>query len=278
MRRFGASLAAGALALVVLPHAAAAQCEGGTTVAGHYAPDGITYVPGGCAETNPTTPGQLYPSGAQPAPSTNPAQGGSHLPGQTQPSDLIPVNSSDLGPAPSMVNDPAAGHQPSPAGVTVNPSPNVGTVTAPGVPSIPGTAVGPATYPGGPLGVGPAVEAPSATGPTTTLPGEIPPSGAPALTGNRGVPSVDVYPGSVVNPAAPAGAAPANAVAPPNQVVQSPNGTGSGPAETVRVRQPGSDDTGSAVDDGTSATDEAVQPGEQAANQGPPVIITVPGE
>jgi hypothetical protein len=103
MNTFAASLVVVALALFGLPTIAAAQCEGGVTVSGHYLPN-LTYVPGGCAYTNPTTPGQLYPSGAQPAPSTNPALAGSRLPGQQQPSDLIPVNSSDLGPAPSLVN------------------------------------------------------------------------------------------------------------------------------------------------------------------------------
>ena len=104
MKRFAVGVAAASLAFVFVPRMAAAQCEGGVTVAGHYTPEGA-YVPGGCAYTNPTTPGQLYPSGAQPAPSTNPAQGGSRLPGQDQPSDLIPVNSSDLGPAPSLVSN-----------------------------------------------------------------------------------------------------------------------------------------------------------------------------
>jgi hypothetical protein len=103
MNAFAASLVLVALALFGLPTIAAAQCEGGVTVAGHYLPN-LMYVPGGCAYTNPTTPGQLYPSGAQTAPSTNPALAGSRLPGQQQPSDLIPVNSSDLGPAPSLVN------------------------------------------------------------------------------------------------------------------------------------------------------------------------------
>jgi hypothetical protein len=107
MNAFAASLVVVALALFGLPTIAAAQCEGGVTVAGHYLPN-LTYVPGGCAYTNPTTPGQLYPSGAQPAPSTNPAMAGSRLPGQQQPSDLIPVNSSDLGPAPSLANSSTA--------------------------------------------------------------------------------------------------------------------------------------------------------------------------
>src|SRR3712207_2427329 len=103
MKRRAAAIVVASAALALSYGTAAAQCEGGVTVGGHYTPDG-TYVPGGCSYTNPTTPGQLYPSGAQPVPSTNPAQAGSRLPGQGQPSDLIPVNSSDLGPAPSLVN------------------------------------------------------------------------------------------------------------------------------------------------------------------------------
>jgi hypothetical protein len=152
MNAFAASLVLVALALFGLPTIAAAQCEGGVTVAGQYLPNG-TYVPGGCAYTNPTTPGQLYPSGAQPAPSTNPALAGSRLPGQQQPSDLIPVNSSDLGPAPSLVNS-----------------------STPAVLS-PGSVVG-------------------ATGPVPVLPAELPPSGAPPLTGNRAVPSSLIAPGA----------------------------------------------------------------------------------
>src|SRR5438067_8720779 len=120
MKRFAVGVAAASLAFVFVPRMAAAQCEGGVTVAGHYTPEGA-YVPGGCAYTNPTTPGQLYPSGAQPAPSTNPAQGGSRLPGQDQPSDLIPVNSSDLGPAPSLVNGPATRPGPQRVGPSIGP-------------------------------------------------------------------------------------------------------------------------------------------------------------
>ena len=144
----------GAVVLLAFPGVAAAQCEGGVTVAGHYLPDG-TYAPGGCAFTNPTTPGQLYPSGASPTLNTNPAQAGSRLPGQQQPADLIPVNSSDLGPAPSLVNvaQPALGPQRS----------------------------GPSVGPGVPV--------------ASALPAEFPPSGTPALTGNRAVPSTAVAPG-----------------------------------------------------------------------------------
>ena len=131
--------------VALLPSAATAQCEGGTWVAGYYLGSG-SYVGGGCGSTNLTTPQQLYPSGAQVGPSTNPALGASRLPGQTQPSDLIPVNTTDLGPAPSLLNRPdgLAGAQPS-----------------------------------------------SSTA-ASLLPGQLPPSGNPALTGNRAVPSYGV--------------------------------------------------------------------------------------
>jgi hypothetical protein len=79
---------------LLLQQGAAAQCEGGTTLAGHYLPNG-TYWPGGCAFTNPTTPGQMYPSGAQPVPSTNPAAGASALPGQRVATGQLPVTGGD---------------------------------------------------------------------------------------------------------------------------------------------------------------------------------------
>jgi hypothetical protein len=81
---------------VLSPQVAAAQCEGGTSTAGFYLQNG-TYVPGGCAYTSTTTPGQLHPSGAQPLPSTNPAAGTSALPGQPFGVGLLPVTSGDLG-------------------------------------------------------------------------------------------------------------------------------------------------------------------------------------
>src|SRR5215218_9670874 len=84
------------VAWMLLPQAAAAQCEGGSTLAGHYLPNG-GYWPGGCAYTNATTPGQLFPSGAQPVPSTNPAGGASALPGQRVATGLLPVTAGDLG-------------------------------------------------------------------------------------------------------------------------------------------------------------------------------------
>src|SRR5919205_898696 len=85
-----------AAAWIVWPQAAAAQCEGGTSTAGHYLQNG-SYVPGGCAYTNSTTPGQLFPSGAQPLPSTNPAAGASALPGQRVATGPLPVTGGDLG-------------------------------------------------------------------------------------------------------------------------------------------------------------------------------------
>jgi hypothetical protein len=77
-------------ALTVLPTLAAAQCEGGTSAAGYYLTNGA-YMPGGCAYVNSATPGQLYPSGAQPLPSTSPALGASALPGQPYAAGLIPA-------------------------------------------------------------------------------------------------------------------------------------------------------------------------------------------
>jgi hypothetical protein len=78
------------------PQAAAAQCEGGTSTAGYYLRNG-SYMPGGCAYTNATTPGQMHPSGAQPLPSTNPVAGASALPGQQVATGPLPVTAGDLG-------------------------------------------------------------------------------------------------------------------------------------------------------------------------------------
>src|SRR5215218_8965485 len=96
MRRalLGSLAVAGAIAF--FPGAAAAQCEGGQSTAGFYLRNG-GYTPGGCAYTSTTTPGQLYPSGAQPFPSTAPAQGLSALPGQRVATGQLPVTSGDLG-------------------------------------------------------------------------------------------------------------------------------------------------------------------------------------
>src|SRR4051794_33479251 len=96
MKRASFGFVIASLAWVLLPQAVAAQCEGGSTLAGHYLPSG-SYWPGGCAYTNSTTPGQLYPSGAQPVPSTNPAAGASALPGQRVATGLLPVTAGDLG-------------------------------------------------------------------------------------------------------------------------------------------------------------------------------------
>src|SRR5438067_1880692 len=96
MRRALLGSLAVAGAIVFFPGAATAQCEGGQSTAGYYMRNG-GYAPGGCAYTNSTTPGQLYPSGAQPLPSTSPAQGLSALPGQQVATGLLPVTSGDLG-------------------------------------------------------------------------------------------------------------------------------------------------------------------------------------
>ena len=163
MKRVAATFAIAGLSFLLLPAIAAAQCEGGTFVAGYYLRDG-TYVPGHCADTNPTTPGQLYPSGAQPMVSTNPATGASRLPGQVYASGSLPVNSSDLGPAPSYVSaNPVRGGLPS-AGMSLGPGANL--------PGMTGTSLA-AVAPGSVAG----------------LPGQFPQTGVPALTGNRAVPS-----------------------------------------------------------------------------------------
>jgi hypothetical protein len=222
MRRFTAAILAAGFAAVVLPQAAAAQCEGGPTVTGTYSRDG-SYVPAHCQYTNPTTPGQLYPSGAQPMPSTNPAQGASRLPGQVTPAGLLPVNSSDLGAAPSYVNTP--GLQGADA-ATVAPSVGPGAPLTKDANSImPGTTGTTATNnvaPGTTVTTATNNVVPGTTGATadnsllpgqagvstgaaaTTLPGQagvsmgtaaigqpdqFPQTGVPALNGNRAVPS-----------------------------------------------------------------------------------------
>jgi hypothetical protein len=227
MKRLVAGLA-GAVVLLSFPSFAAAQCEGGVTVAGRYGADG-SYIPGGCAYTNPTTPGQLYPSGASPTLSTNPAQAGSRLPGQQLPADLIPVNSSDLGPAPSLVNVP----QPAPRPLLSGPSlgPGVPTTAALGVPN-PAAVVDPAV-------------------PAAALPSELPPSGAPVLTGNRAVSGslVPVYRGvdlvgagsnlgnpAYANSSLPPAAAPAEEpTLPPPPARGGPAYEGEGPAEVIFI-------------------------------------------
>jgi hypothetical protein len=196
MRSVAVSILVAACAAVALPHAAAAQCEGGVTVAGVFLRDG-TYLPGHCAYTNPTTPGQLYPSGAQPAPSTNPAQGASRLPGQFVPSGLLPVNSSDLGPAPGLVNvGPLQG-----GGVTAV-APRVG----PGTPLNALNTTGAATPPTALAANAGAIGTANATTPASSLlpgqaavnsslataggrPDQFPQTGLPALNGNRALPS-----------------------------------------------------------------------------------------
>jgi hypothetical protein len=193
LKPIASGLAGAGLALGVMAGSAAAQCEGGVTVAGQFMPNGV-YVPGGCAYTNPTTPGQLYPSGAQPSVSTNPADGGSRLPGQTQPSDLIPVNSSDLGPAPSLVNRPPS-----------NVGPNTGTVGGQNA----GPGAGPAVViqPGqvSPVGGGTVVNPSTGTSlaPSSLAPAQMPPSGPASLTGNRADPSDIRFP-DATSPAPPA--------------------------------------------------------------------------
>ena len=117
-------------AWVLLPQAAAAQCEGGTSTAGYYLRNS-SYVPGGCAYTNSTTPGQMYPSGAQPLPSTNPVAGASALPGQRVATGQLPVTAGDLGQPLGAVGTPPQTLGPgAPIGLTSNPHP---TTTGTGV-------------------------------------------------------------------------------------------------------------------------------------------------
>jgi hypothetical protein len=189
MKRLVVGIAAASFAVLALPHAAAAQCEGGVTVGGFYARDG-SYVPGHCAYTNPTTPGQLYPSGAQPTTSTDPAQGASRLPGQRAASGLLPVNSSDLGPAPSYTNtSPLSSGGVTTLGPSVGPGAptNADAAGAAGLntgsaPAMTTNVAATGLLPGQASVNGP-------TGSTVGLPDQFPQTGLPALNGNRAVPS-----------------------------------------------------------------------------------------
>jgi hypothetical protein len=189
MRRLVVGIAAASFAVMALPHAAAAQCEGGVTVDGFYARDG-SYVPGHCAYTNPTTPGQLYPSGAQPIPSTDPAQGASRLPGQRDAAGLLPVNSSDLGPAPSYANSGALSSSGVAAmGPSVGPGAPTNADAAGGVPL--NTAITPGTTTNlAATGLLPGQTSVNGTMVSRVgLPDQFPQTGLPALNGNRAVPS-----------------------------------------------------------------------------------------
>src|SRR5919199_6501427 len=123
MKRVALGLVVASTAWLLLPRAAAAQCEGGTSTAGFYLRNN-SYMPGGCAYTNSTTPGQMYPSGAQPLPSTNPVAGASALPGQRVATGPLPVTAGDLGQplgaigAPPQTLGPGA---PGGPGLTVHP-------------------------------------------------------------------------------------------------------------------------------------------------------------
>lgn len=190
-------LAGASVALALVPGLVSAQCEGGSTVAGFYLRDG-SYVPGRCATTNPTMPGQLYPSGAQPFPSTNPAAGASRLPGQVFPSGLLPVNSSDLGPAPGFVSTgpPGGGGLPA-SGPSVGPGvPLAGQGGAGQLPL--NTSAGLNSFAAGQLGPGAAVgslqPALVDTITATGLPGQFPQAGVLAPTDNRAIPSNLAFP------------------------------------------------------------------------------------
>jgi hypothetical protein len=196
MKSFKAGVVGASVALALLPGMAAAQCEGGSTVAGFYLRDG-SYVPGHCATTNPTTPGQLYPSGAQPFPSTNPAGGASRLPGQILPSGLLPVNSSDLGPAPSFVSTgPLVGGGISATGPSIGPgAPLVGQGGVGQV--LPNTSTGLSSLDTGQLMPGAIGSQQTALVDTTTatgLSGQFPQAGMLAPTDNRAIPSNLAFP------------------------------------------------------------------------------------
>lgn len=115
MKRLIVGVIAAGCVLTGLPGSAAAQCEGGPTITGMYAPNGV-YVPAHCAYTNPTTPGQLYPSGAQPGVTTNPVAGLSALPGQVVPTGSLPANTA-VNPAPPYYS--SNGILPTVPGVTI---------------------------------------------------------------------------------------------------------------------------------------------------------------
>ena len=118
--------------VALLPSGATAQCEGGTWVAGYYLGSG-SYVGGGCRYTI-----------------------------------LTPPHTTDLGAAPSLVNQPAGIAGPQPSGSTVGPGVNRLSDQT--------TALG-------------ATGGLSDASTASLGPGQLPPSGAPALTGNRAVPS-----------------------------------------------------------------------------------------
>jgi hypothetical protein len=96
--------ALGASLLTFPPGPAAAQCEGGTGIAGYYQRDGV-YVPGGCAVTNPLTPGQLHRSGALPATGTAP---GAVVTTPAAPAAAVRTAESTYRVAPSRVRETAA--------------------------------------------------------------------------------------------------------------------------------------------------------------------------
>src|SRR4051794_10334944 len=160
MKRASFGFVIASLAWVLLPQAVAAQCEGGSTLAGHYLPNG-SYWPGGCAYTNSTTPGQLYPSGAQPVPSTNPAAGASALPGQRVATGQLPGAAGDAPQALSVLGAPVP---------TLGPGSFFGT--------------GPGAYPGTSLAAGGLVNVGNGLGTTGLVNGITSTQGLPPTTVN----------------------------------------------------------------------------------------------
>jgi hypothetical protein len=202
MKRASLGFVIASLAWVLLPHAVAAQCEGGTTLAGRYLPNG-GYSPGGCAYTNSTTPGQLFPSGAQPAPSTNPAAGASALPGQRVATGLLPVTAADLGAYPGS-GLAAGGLVNANTGLQTSGFVN-GTTATEGLP--PTTGTGTVTSVGG----APNVLLPGTrVGPTVGATGGLPASVLPGpVTGTGGaygysLPAAPAVSADAVSPTAPA--------------------------------------------------------------------------
>ena len=89
MKRLIVGAIAASCILTGLPRQAPLQsARAALTITGMYGPNGV-YVPAHCAYTNPTTPGQLHPSGAQPGVTTNPAAVLSALPGQLVPTGVV---------------------------------------------------------------------------------------------------------------------------------------------------------------------------------------------
>jgi hypothetical protein len=91
------SLVLAGVVLVALPTRVAAQCAGGTTVAGYYLSNG-SYVPSHCFDPYPTPLDLLYPSGAQWMPTVPPAAGAISGPGSPLRGQWIGLGAPEAGP------------------------------------------------------------------------------------------------------------------------------------------------------------------------------------